>query len=223
MLNPLCKAIEKALSHNQGVNISRPNSRQGPSTVSQSFQKSARTSSPEHHKAVIRDSKTPDLYKAPRDTRSIGSDIQRPVPRDIRDIKQPHYHGRTVNRETKQVTNPKTQKSSNHDMQQSLSSEVQKSSNRQIKQGANTKQDISRVIPKVSARNGQPDANRESRTTIKIQKRNIQQNTSRDDSQSNGRDTLKSSNINPARVSSSSSEISSQVSSSNKIKVKRKR
>ncbi|GBC34993.2 uncharacterized protein OCT59_023181 [Rhizophagus irregularis] len=228
MLNPLCNSIEKALSHNQGVNISRPNSRQGPSAVSQSFQKSARTSSPGHHKTGIRDSKTPDLYKAPRDTKSIGSDIQRPVPRDIRDIKQPqHHHGRTVNRETKQVINPKTQKSSNHDMQQSLSSEVQKSSNRQFKQGSNMKQDISRVNPKVSVRNGitqaQSDTNRESRTTIKIQKRNIQQNTSRDDSQSNGRDTLKSSNINPARVSSGSSEISSQVSSANRIKVKRKR
>ncbi|GES94634.1 hypothetical protein RCL_jg6006.t1 [Rhizophagus clarus] len=210
MLAPLYKAIEKVLSHNQG--------------------KSARTSSPEHHRAVIRDPKTmssPDLYKAAsRDTKSINSDNQRPVPRDI---KQPQHHGRAINREIKQVTNPKIQKSSNHDMQQSLSlgSEVQKSHNRQIKQGTNTRQDkdISRVNPKVTVRNGitqaQPDASRETipnRTITKIQKRNMQQNTNRDDFQSNGRDTTKSSNVTPSRVSSGSS----QVSSANKIKLKRK-
>jgi hypothetical protein len=233
MLDPLCKAIEKALSHGQGINISRPNNRQGSSTISQNFQKSVRTSSPEHPRAVIRDSKTissPDLYKAAsRDTKSISSDIQRPAPRDI---KQSQHHGRTVNREAKQVTNPKIQKSSNYDMQQNLSSssEVQKSSNRQIKQGTSMRQD-SRANLKVSARNGtttqaQPEANREtipSRTTIKLQKRNIQQNTNRDDFQSNGRDTSKSSNVAPSRVSSGSSGITSQASSANKVKVKRKR
>ena len=230
MLDPLYKAIVKALSHNQGVNISRPNNRQGSSTINQNqnFQRSVRTSSPDHYRAVTRDSKTissPDLHKATaRDTKPTSSDIQRAVPRDIK------QHGSAVNREAKQVINPKVQKSSNHDMQQNSSSEVQRSSNRQIKQSANIRQDISRVNPKVSVRNGiaqaQTVANREaipSRTTIKIPKRNIQQNTNRDDFQSNGRDTPKSSNVTPSRVPSGSSGISSQASSTNKSKTKRKR
>src|SRR3954451_24012652 len=144
MLDPLSKAVNKALTHNQGLNISRPNNRQGP-PISQTLQKSAiRTSSPDHHRAVPRDSRTssPDHHKAvPRDTKSTNPDIQRPIPRDV---KQSQHH-RIVNREAKQATNLKMQKSSNHDTQhdtQQISiSEVQRS-NRQI--SANMRQDTSR-------------------------------------------------------------------------------
>ncbi|CAG8441656.1 9563_t:CDS:10 [Funneliformis caledonium] len=237
MLEPLRKAINKAIAHDQqstSPNISRTVNRQARQSTNQSFQKSIvrelKQANPDHHRAISRESKT-----------TSSPDIQRPMPRDT---KQPQHHGmqKSVNREAKQITSPKIQRISNHDMQQSISPDVQRQPNRQIKQSANMRQENSRVGPKVSVRsntqvqNARPDIDREAasaRTTIKIPKKNVQQNVSRDDWQSNGRETHQNTNrvvpknsIVASRGSSGgSSGSSAQVSSANKIKnsTKRKR
>jgi hypothetical protein len=213
MLNPLSKAINKALNHN----VSRSNNRQGQPT-SQNLQKSiVRTSSPDHHRAVSRDSKTssPDHHKAiSRDTKSTSPDNQKLIPR---------------NREAKQVANPKIQKSNNHNTQHDTQhdtqhSEAQRSSNRQI--SANMRQDTSRGNTKVSVRNNiqvqtaRPETNREAVQSRTTARKNVQQNNSRDDLQPNGRDihyaAPKSSNVAPPGSST-------QVSSVNRIRSSTKR
>ncbi|CAI2164513.1 19370_t:CDS:10 [Funneliformis geosporum] len=241
MLDPLYKAINKALAHDQqstSPNISRTVNRQARQSISQNFQKSIvrelKQASPDHHRAISRETKT-----------TSSPDIQRPMPRDI---KQSQHHGmqKNLNREAKQITNPKIQRISSHDNQQSLSSDVQRHPNRQIKQNANmrqdTRQETSRVSPKVSVRsttqvqNARPDIDRETapvRTNIKFPKRNVQQNVSRDDWQLNGHETHQNTNrvapkssIVASRGSSGgTSGSSAQVSSANKIKnsTKRKR